>query len=102
MHIPFVNFGAKSQPDSFDTHCVEILCLQHTLASLILQNPRLSRLSTFPCYVQGCSKNFYHPANHKLQPGSWIKKSRATKRQGPFLAPSRGPENSENQRSQIG
>ena len=42
--IPFVNLGAKSQPNSFDAHRFETLCLQHTLdrLSLILQNPRLS------------------------------------------------------------
>ena len=53
MHLPFVNLGAKSQPDSFDTHCVETLCLQHALArlSLILKNPRLFISSALPCYV---------------------------------------------------
>ena len=42
MHLPFVNLGAKSQPNSCDVHPFETLCLQHTLArlSLILQNPR--------------------------------------------------------------
>ena len=45
MHLPFVNLGVKSQPNSFDAHRFETLCLQHTLdrLSLILQNPRLSR-----------------------------------------------------------
>ena len=53
MHLHFVNFCAKSQPDSFDTHRVETLCLQHTLArlSLILQNPRLSKLQILPSYI---------------------------------------------------
>ena len=52
MHLPFVNFGAKFQPN-FDDHRVEALCVQHTLArlSLILRKPRLSRLSTLPRYV---------------------------------------------------
>ena len=50
MHLPFVNLGAESQPNSFDTRRFETLCLQHTLVrvSLILQNPRISRLSTLP------------------------------------------------------
>ena len=40
MDLTFVNLGAKSQPNSFDGHCFETLCLQHTLArlSLIIQN----------------------------------------------------------------
>ena len=40
MHLPFVNLGAKSQPNTFDDHRFAALCLQHTLArfSLILQN----------------------------------------------------------------
>ena len=44
MHLPFVNLGAKSQPNNFDDHRFETLCLQHTLArlSLILQNLGLS------------------------------------------------------------
>ena len=51
--LPFVNFGAKFQPNSFNVHRIETLCLQHTLArfSLILRKPRLSSLSTLPCYV---------------------------------------------------
>ena len=42
MHLPFVNLGAKFQPNSFDAHRAEALCLQHTLArlSLILREPR--------------------------------------------------------------
>ena len=32
MHLLFVNLGAKSQPNSFDGHRFETLCLQHTLA----------------------------------------------------------------------
>ena len=53
MHLPFLNFGAKSQPNSLHTHLVETLYLQHTLARLSLnfQNPRLSRLTTLPCYM---------------------------------------------------
>ena len=44
MHLPFVNLGAKSQPNSFDGHRFGTLCLQDTLAriSLILQNLVLS------------------------------------------------------------
>ena len=44
MHLPFVNLGAKSQPNSFDGHRFGTLCLQHTLArlSLILLSPRLA------------------------------------------------------------
>ena len=43
MHLPFVNLGAKSQPNNFDDHRLETLCPQHTSdrLSLILQNPRL-------------------------------------------------------------
>ena len=39
MHLPFVNLGAKSQPNTFDDYRFETLCLQQTLArlSLILQ-----------------------------------------------------------------
>ena len=46
---PWCNVSA----DSFDAHPIEALCSQHTLArlSLILRKPRLSRLSTLPCYV---------------------------------------------------
>ena len=53
LHLPFVKLGAKFQPNSFDAQGIETLCLQHTLArlSLILRKPRLSRLSTLPCYV---------------------------------------------------
>ena len=42
----FFNLGAKSQPNTFDDHRFETLCLQHTLARLllILQNLGLSRL----------------------------------------------------------
>ena len=36
MHLPFVNLGAKSQPNSFDGHRFETICLQHTSARLIL------------------------------------------------------------------
>ena len=36
MHLPFVNLGAKFQPNSFDVHRVETLHLQHTLARLSL------------------------------------------------------------------
>ena len=41
MHLPFVNLVAKFQPNSFDSHRIEALCLQHTLArlSLILHKP---------------------------------------------------------------
>ena len=41
MHLPFVNLGAKFQPDTFDAHRVETLYLQYTLAglSLILHKP---------------------------------------------------------------
>ena len=44
MHLPFVDLGAKSQPNSFDGDRFETLRLQHTLAglSLILQNLGLS------------------------------------------------------------
>ena len=41
MQLPFVNLGAKCQPNSFDAHRFETLFLQLTLDrfSLILQNP---------------------------------------------------------------
>ena len=44
MHLPFVNLGAKFQPDSSDAHGVETPGLQHALArlSLILRKPRIS------------------------------------------------------------
>ena len=53
MNLPFVNLGSKFQPHSFEAHRVETLYSQHTLARLllILPKPRLSRLSTLPCYV---------------------------------------------------
>ena len=53
IHLPFVNLGAKFQPNSFDAHPIEAFCLQHILArlSLILHKPQLFRLSTLPCYV---------------------------------------------------
>ena len=51
MHLPFVNLGAKFQPDRVDAHPVETLCLQHILARLwlILCKLRLSRFSALPC-----------------------------------------------------
>ena len=33
MYLPFVNLGAKFQPDKVDVHT---LCLQHTLVRLLL------------------------------------------------------------------
>ena len=53
MRLPFANLGAKFHPDSFNVHRIETLCLQHTLVRLllILCEPRLSRLTTLPCYV---------------------------------------------------
>ena len=35
MHLPFVNLGTISQPDNFDAHHFETLCLQHTLYRLV-------------------------------------------------------------------
>ena len=39
--------------------------------------------------VQGCSKKFYQPGNHKLQTGSWLKKFSSREAARGFLAPSR-------------
>ena len=38
MHLAFVNLGANFQFSSFDVHRAETLCLQHTLARLLLIN----------------------------------------------------------------
>ena len=50
MHLPFVNLGAKLQPNKVDAHCFETLRLQHTLVWLnyISNKPRRSRLLTLP------------------------------------------------------
>ena len=42
--------------------------------------------------LQGCSKKFYQPGNHKLQAGSWLKKFQAAKRSSElfFSVPSTG------------
>ena len=66
MHLSLIlNIDAKFQPNRVDAHRVEALCLLYTLArlSLILHKPRLSRLSTLPCYVPPINPN---------SPSSWL------------------------------
>ena len=36
MHLPFVNLGAKFQPNRVDAHRFETFCLQNTLVRLSL------------------------------------------------------------------
>ena len=43
MHLHIVNLDAKFQSNSFDVHCFEILCLQHTLDKLSLTLPLPTR-----------------------------------------------------------
>ena len=41
MHLPFVNLGAKSQPNSFDVHRFETLCL---LSQAFVNSPESSTI----------------------------------------------------------
>ena len=103
--MPTIDFALKNP--TIRSHSQKRLMLPDIIFSISLDiDPRHQESP----YLQGCSQKFYQPGNHKLQAGSWLKKSPSREAANFFNPPPplqvvRGYaplENFENQKSQIG